>query len=81
MKLFARLTLLTLILFAAPAITSCKQKPSTPEHLKENIDRSGKEYNSAYICPMHCEGSGSEEPGVCPVCGMDYVKNGSAGGN
>jgi hypothetical protein len=22
---------------------------------------------------MHCEGSGSAEPGTCPVCGMDYV--------
>lgn len=33
----------------------------------------GKEYTSAYVCPMHCAGSGSEEPGKCPVCGMDYV--------
>ena len=33
----------------------------------------GKAYTSAYVCPMHCEGSGSEEPGTCPVCGMDYV--------
>lgn len=35
----------------------------------------GPEYTSAYICPMHCEGSGSAEEGKCPVCGMDYVKN------
>jgi len=35
----------------------------------------GPEYTSAYICPMHCEGSGSDEPGQCPECGMDYVKN------
>ena len=35
----------------------------------------GKEYTSAYVCPMHCEGSGSEEAGECPVCGMDYVVN------
>lgn len=33
----------------------------------------GKEYTSAYVCPMHCEGSGSEEMGQCPVCKMDYV--------
>lgn len=33
----------------------------------------GKEYTSAYVCPMHCEGSGSAEMGECPVCGMDYV--------
>lgn len=24
---------------------------------------------------MHCEGSGSDEPGACPVCGMEYVEN------
>lgn len=32
------------------------------------------EYTSAYVCPMHCEGSGSDKPGNCPKCGMDYVK-------
>lgn len=35
----------------------------------------GTAYNSAYVCPMHCAGSGSEEPGQCPVCGMDYIAN------
>ena len=30
-------------------------------------------YTSAYVCPMHCEGSGSPEAGKCPVCGMTYV--------
>ncbi|MBN2891481.1 MAG: hypothetical protein JXL97_06425 [Bacteroidales bacterium] len=35
----------------------------------------GKEYTSKYICPNHCKGSGSEEAGVCPVCGMDYIEN------
>lgn len=38
-------------------------------------EKQGPEYTSAYICPMHCKGSGSAEPGKCPVCGMDYVKN------
>jgi len=37
--------------------------------------KQGKEYTSAYICPMHCEGSGSEKAGTCPVCKMDYVAN------
>ena len=41
----------------------------------DNSDKQGKEYTSAYVCPMHCEGSGSDEKGTCPVCGMDYVKN------
>jgi hypothetical protein len=34
-----------------------------------------KEYASAYVCPMHCEGSGSDAEGECPTCGMTYVKN------
>ncbi len=29
----------------------------------------------AYVCPMKCEGSASNEPGKCPVCKMDLVKN------
>jgi hypothetical protein len=33
----------------------------------------GKEYTSAYVCPMHCPESGSEEAGNCPKCGMAYV--------
>lgn len=44
-------------------------------HQESEIDKSGPEYTSLYICPMHCEGSGSDEPGECPVCGMDYVPN------
>lgn len=40
-----------------------------------DTEMTGKEYTSDYICPMHCEGSGSDQPGKCPVCGMDYVKN------
>ena len=39
------------------------------------IDKTGKEYTSAYVCPMHCEGSGSDSAGYCPKCGMDYVEN------
>ncbi|MCB9251366.1 MAG: hypothetical protein H6605_02805 [Flavobacteriales bacterium] len=38
-------------------------------------DKNSKEYTSAYVCPMHCEGSGSDTAGQCQVCGMDYVKN------
>lgn len=33
----------------------------------------GKEFTSAYVCPMHCKDSGSDEPGKCPACGMAYV--------
>jgi len=29
----------------------------------------------AYVCPMGCEGSGSDKPGKCRVCDMDLIKN------
>lgn len=50
-------------------ISSCGNKAKT-----EAADQ-GPEYTSAYICPMHCKGSGSDAPGVCPACGMDYEAN------
>lgn len=51
------------------------------EHTHEQTDHShegaahgeGKAYTAAYVCPMHCEGSGSDSEGKCPVCNMDYV--------
>ena len=33
----------------------------------------GAAFTSAYVCPMHCEGSGSDTEGKCPTCGMSYV--------
>lgn len=53
------------------ALAACSSSNNTNE---EN-SKTGKEYTSAYICPMHCEGSGSDSTGICPVCKMDYVKN------
>lgn len=55
-------------------LTSCGNK-SNNANRTEQTEKQGKEYTSAYICPMHCEESGSDEAGKCPVCGMDYVKN------
>jgi hypothetical protein len=40
-------------------------------HLKAHGE--GKEFTSAYVCPMHCAGSGSDKEGKCPVCGMYYM--------
>jgi hypothetical protein len=41
--------------------------------VSETAEEAGPEYTSAYQCPMHCKGSGSDQPGNCPVCGMAYV--------
>ena len=65
----------------AAVMAGCGTKSSQPshitnhEHLNQKVDRSGPEYTSAYICPMHCKGSGSDTAGICPVCKMDYVIN------
>lgn len=53
---------------AQPAMD--EMKAAEPESTEED-----PAYASAYVCPMHCAGSGSDEPGKCPVCGMDYVAN------
>lgn len=50
------------------SLTACSSNSSETE-------KTGKEYTSTYVCPMHCEGSGSDSAGPCPTCGMDYVKN------
>lgn len=68
MQYFKIIFLFVALSVTGVAISSCGNKSSTTE-------QQGKEYTSAYICPMHCEGSGSDEVGKCPVCGMDYVKN------
>ena len=70
MKQLRTLTLLLAFLGLGTAFTACGGQQAETEQ--------GKEYTSTYICPMHCEGSGSEEPGKCPVCGMDYVLNDNA---
>ena len=53
-------------------LTSCSNQSSTKT---DKTEEQGKEYTSAYVCPMHCKDSGSEEAGTCPTCGMDYTKN------
>jgi len=61
------------------SMASCKdkvQKRNKKEDVvTEEIAEQGKEYTAAYVCPMHCEGSGSGEEGSCPKCGMTYVIN------
>lgn len=46
------------------------------ETVHENHEHMEAEHGlvNSYICPMKHEGSKSDEPGKCPVCGMDLVK-------
>lgn len=65
-----------LVAFFGLGIMACNSSNSKKVDKVEKVDATkGIEFTSAYICPMHCEGSGSHEMGQCPVCGMDYEKN------
>jgi len=63
-----------LVLTVMLTIISCKDAKKDDTTTKtEQAEK--KEYVSAYVCPMHCEGSGSDKESECPKCGMAYVKN------
>ena len=66
-----------ILFFLIAIFTSCGQKKEATSDMSTSTETAslGKEYTSAYVCPMHCKGSGSEAEGKCPVCEMDYVKN------
>ena len=69
----SKLNFLLIVLFAfGMTLTSCDNK-SNNSAKTEQSDKQGIEYTSVYVCPKHCEGSGSDKEGKCPVCGMDYV--------
>ncbi|MEP7196160.1 MAG: heavy metal-binding domain-containing protein [Saprospiraceae bacterium] len=56
----------------------CKNAAAPKETSRPVIEKtveSGLEFSSKYVCPMHCKGSGSDQPGKCPVCEMDYELN------
>ncbi len=57
------------------AQNAAQEETTQTEEATSQDDKSGPEYTSAYVCPMHCKGSGSNSPGKCPVCGMAYVAN------
>lgn len=78
MKLFKMTFTVLLFSLTIFLVSSCDNGGTTDKVTTEQGEGEkalGPEYTSAYICPMHCEGSGSDQPGKCPVCGMDYKKN------
>lgn len=79
--MFLKALKLTVVVGVLAISGACKHSHSHP-HDQNQTDTTGaeakkltKEYGSAYVCPMHCKGSGSDQPGKCPVCKMDYVVN------
>ena len=51
-----------------------EHKASPAEEGKHSAATTAFEQPAVYYCPMHCEGEKTyEQPGSCPVCGMDLV--------
>ncbi len=65
---------ITFILFVGVSLFSCGSGDTTNKSTTTEPHGTNAAYTSAYVCPMHCEDSGSDKEGTCPVCGMDYVK-------
>ena len=55
--------------------TSCSTKTENNMEKAPAATVNVVDSTSAYICPMKCEGSGSMNPGKCPMCNMDLVSN------
>lgn len=46
-----------------------------PDANQEKEEKSKGQGTGSFYCPMHCEGDKTyDEPGDCPVCGMDLVE-------
>lgn len=73
MKQLKSIAIAVLFLTTPLLFNACADSSNKAESTEESTEQ-GKEFTSAYVCPMHCEGSGSEEPGKCPSCGMAYVE-------
>lgn len=97
MRFFKSMTALMLVLSISFAFTACGDTATETETAVETAVETtveaaveaaveaphgeGKEFTSAYVCPMHCTDSGSDAEGKCPTCGMAYVAQTEHTGN
>lgn len=71
-----RTILVAMVVIASIIIVSCKDnKKEVLTETETSAENQGKEYTSAYVCPMHCKDSGSDKEVKCDTCGMTLVKN------
>ena len=51
-------------------VVSCNSDSTSKVEEGESVNY----VKGVYLCPMDCENSKSDQPGKCPVCNMDLVK-------
>lgn len=67
--------MLALLVTLAGAACQGKSAPEAQQSQSTAEPAAADSQQLAYICPMKCEGSASDKPGKCPVCGMDLERN------
>ncbi len=77
MKIRTLATIGIALLYGSIIITSCggqNEDHDEADHEHEHghdRDYGDGDHTHIYTCPMKCEGSQSDQPGECPVCGME----------
>lgn len=56
----------TTYILITKTVPSKEQAPT----LEEDVD-----FVAKYVCPNHCNGSGSDKQGDCSFCGMELIEN------
>jgi hypothetical protein len=67
-KFVTHVLFMTCLVIGSLAFTACGNSTEPNADSKESTEMA----EATYACPMDCEkGKTYEEPGSCPVCGMD----------
>ncbi|MGD8964377.1 MAG: heavy metal-binding domain-containing protein, partial [Gammaproteobacteria bacterium] len=71
---------LLILIFISALLAGCE--PSGSQDRETAREHALKHAEPGYVCPMHPQVT-SEEPGSCPICGMDLVqrKSGAQAGS
>ena len=72
-----KMTMIAFVAMSAMAITmtSCGGSENKEAATEAPAAEVAINTTNKYVCPMNCEGSASDAPGKCVVCGMDLVEN------
>jgi len=55
-------------------LQSCSQKETSSEHHEDGHIHDTSKVKDEYVCPMFCDSTVHDKPGICSVCGMEFEK-------